>query len=218
MNMSFMKFRVELEPPNSLHNCGKAGPHVLQTCGELSGHPSLAYLWTMEQQQPQSPHQITNATVAPDSEADGNPTAAYLRSLARSMLVVLCNEKDLSSPLLKKHIASSFSTKQDDHLNSKGRDDLLALWADTVKLMPDYHAEIIDSVAEIHETGKKAKVWTFKRLSGLPGANMPGSRPRRSEVEGGICKEGVTCMHWELRAQVWQCVRLKMMRGVSEFE
>jgi hypothetical protein len=77
--------------------------------------------------------------------------------------------------------------------------------------MPGYGWEVIETVVEIHEGGKKAKLWTFKRLSGLFGP----SSIRYLDVGNGIVKESVSVMKWELQGETWVCKQLKKMNGVS---
>ena len=218
--MSLSKFKVQIGTRCGTGKCIDNDSAYYHTTNELPHHPSLSYLWAPNQQLTSQPLWETppEATIVSDSEVDQNPTAAYLKSLTCTMLDILCNDKDLSSPLLLKHIAPSFAARQDDRENSKSRDEHLAVWAEAVERMPNYRSDIIDSVTEIHESGRKAKVWTLKRLSGIPTADLSERNGCMSGIQPGICKEGISCMNWELRGQVWMCVRLQMIRGVAEFD
>lgn len=214
--MSMLKFKVRLGPVEDKKNSKKLQKDVIASRDPWKDHPSLSYLWATESPSLRPPPRQSHATIVPDQEAETNPTATYLRDLSQRMLVALCNDKNLSHPILRKHIAPFFSSRQDEFSPSKCRDDHLAVWAEALKEMPDYHAEIVDSVAEIHEGGRKARVWTFKRLSGIPATELEvGSEGGGNEDVGAwICKEGIGLMKWELRESLWMCVHLQMMRGV----
>lgn len=111
------------------------------------------------------------------------------------------SDGSLSYPVLLEHMSPSFIGKLDNkpfsvnhaqHLDSRSR---------ALQHMPYYHCEVITSIAKVGEDGRKAKAWTFKRLSGLP---------------GGVCKDGVSAMKWERRGQVWMCVTLRTVRNMGE--
>ena len=211
--MSFIKFKVETSLCVNQEHAGLT--ELSQDHDQLHSHPSLAYL----QRPQQKKLKPSNGTVVPDSEAESDEIAAHLKSLTKTMQELLCDPTQLSHPLLKKHISPTFSAKVDGYDDSRGRDDHLARWVDEWQYMADhqYRARIVESVVEIHESRKKATVWTFKQLSGLP-VTVPrrGSRTTYA-TDSGICKESVAIMRWELRGRDWMCVRLKMVNGVSGF-
>ena len=209
--MSFMKFKVRTTHSVEGSEYDEAA-EVSKDHDQLLSHPSLAYLW-----RPRTKSIPSSATVVPDSEADSDDIAAHLKSLTQTMQELLCDPNQLSHPLLKKHISPTFSAKVDGYEDSRCRDDHLAKWVEEWKHMSKYQAEIVESIAEIHESRKKATVWTFKQLSGLP-VTVPRRASRTNyATDSGICKESVAIMRWELRGQDWVCVRLKMVNGVSGF-
>lgn len=180
VRMAFSRFRVNRKPEEPA-----AATEIRDS------HPSLMYL---------IPPNLPRKTERQHAQS---PTELYLQSLSVSLLHALCNERNFHHPLLARHIAPEFNSSQDDLPGSEDREDHLELAAEALSSMPDYRCVIYDCVARICEGGRKAKVWTSKRLSGLP---------------GGICKDGVSVMAWERRGQVWMCTRLKMMRGVAEYD
>ena len=187
--MSFTKFKVQLGHPNEALDCEKTTHQEFKCSEQLHHHPSLAYLTTGRKESPT--YKISNAAIVPSSETDTNPAATYLKALSQTLLRIVIIDKDISNPLLKKHMSPKFSAKQDDQENSKDLSEHLSIWAEAIKSMPDYQYEIIESVAEIHESGKKADVWTFKRLSGVPVLAAPAKRGRKRQVDNGVCKESV---------------------------
>ncbi|KAK4546373.1 hypothetical protein LTR36_002050 [Oleoguttula mirabilis] len=158
----------------------------------ITSHPSLAFL-----------RPCGALSEKPQDGYHTNATAAYLESLSQTLLYLLTNDKDISNPLLEKHLSPDFHSHKIDTAPFKGRAQHLSLWQREVGQVPNLRCEIISCAAKVHEDGRKAKVWTAKRLSGLP---------------GDICKEGVSIMKWERKGGVWMCVKWKMMRGVAEFE
>ena len=59
--------------------------------------------------------------------------------------------------------------------------------------MPNYRVDLLDASVEIHESGRKAKIWTLKRTSGMPASLAPQAIRRKCEVLGGLSKEGIGC-------------------------
>ena len=86
-----------------------------------------------------------------------------------------------------------------------------------MKKMPLFKEEIMDRLVDIHPSGRKARMWSFKRMYGIPARDAMENKEWMSELDDGICKEGIGCMDWELRGDIWMCVRLHLMWGVSEF-
>ena len=230
--MSYTRSRVQLGPSVEGLGRSKRKDDVSERYNGLQCHPSLAYLTLGRTAS--APSSISTSTFVQGSEGDTNSTAAYLKSLSETMLSILCNERDLAHPLLKKHISPAFLAKQDDRENSTGLGEHLSIWTHSMKDMPDYRYEIVESIAEMHENGKNARVWSFKRLSGLPVETAIGSRATKCELKNGICKESVDVLYWELQGtydrrmvkgdipysnqgtgQLWVCARMKMMEGVS---
>lgn len=158
----------------------------------LAEHPSMKFLRT--------PRPL--ATKQQPDGYNNHPAAAYLESLTRTLLSLVTNGKDATHPLVAKHISPDFRSNQDDRPPASDRSQHTAIWLKDMSRMPDMHCEVISCTAKVHEDGRKAKVWTLKRLSNLP---------------GGICKEGVSITKWERKGQVWMCVKLKMLRGVAEY-
>lgn len=208
--MAYGKFRIE-KPASDINAIPfRQKKEYNSRCSEeLSNHPSLKYLTTQEA--PFVPSKVSKSTIV---SRDEHPTAKYLASLSQKMLYILCVEKDFTHPLVLKHIPPDFSAQQDGRTNSQSREDHFEIWASALEEMPGYGWEVVETVAEIHQSGKKAKMWTFKRLSGLfaPGS---GREKISSDVAPGIVKENVGVMKWELRDDTWVCTRLKTLNGVS---
>lgn len=207
--MAFIKFKIEPNPTDLRHlKCRKSEDYSPGHFEELSNHhPSLRYLRSPETQQSLPTTRRGSFFARPDE----HPLAQYLESLSKTVLGILCFQKDFTHPLILKHISPNFSAQQDGRVNSKSREEHFAIWANFVDKMPDYGWEVIESVVEIHEGGKKAKHWSFKRLSGLRSPHQGhgvGAGP-------GMCQESVGVMKWELQGETWVCTRLKMMTGVS---
>ena len=199
-----MQFKVKLDDVDKEAEMIKNKDIVLQGCGKLHHHPSLAYLFAPNRQRSRSCELSSRHKVANLVEED-HYVAVYLRSLSCKILHILCNDRDFSHALLRKHTSPSYSAEEDGEYrrSSQDRDEHLATWADGVNNMPGSSVEIIESLAQIHEGRRKAHVWTLRRLRGLPVHN-----------NSGVCKESITIMHWELRDEVWVCVELKMLNGV----
>ena len=205
--MAFTKFRVELasiDTSLSRRLQGKSCPAISQET--LTGHPSLEYLRDAQTQQP--------ALKIPKSwivKGNDHPLAEHLEQLSQTLLQILCFDRDFAHPLITKHMSPDFSAQQDGHSKTRSREEHFAVCAKAMDEMPDYGWEVIETVVEIHECGKKAKLWTFKRLSGSFG---PSSK-HNLEIAPGIIKESVSVMKWELQGGTWVCKQLKKMNGVS---
>jgi hypothetical protein len=127
--------------------------------------------------------------------------SSYLGALTEALLnLLLGNGSD--SPLILKHISPLFELQQEDLPWICGRDALL----ENAKLLnerfPDYRVEVQSARTKVSANGRTAKVWVFKRLSGLM---------------GGLCRESVGIMKLRRNGQVWVCVKLRMMKGVAEY-
>jgi hypothetical protein len=205
--MAFVKFKVDLTSTDaraSRHHQKKGS--ILRPQETLTDHPSLEYLKDWQTQHP--------ALKVPKSwivQADEHPLVQYLETLSQTLLQILCFDRDFTHPLITKHMSPDFSAQQDGHSNSRSREEHFAICAKAMDEMPGYGWEVIETVVEIHEGGKKAKLWTFKRLSGLFGP----SSIRYLDVGNGIVKESVSVMKWELQGETWVCKQLKKMNGVS---
>ena len=205
--MAFTKFKVELasNDPNSL-KCLRKKTCLSTTKEDLIDHPSLGYLTGYHARC--SPAMVSKSTIV---NADEHPLARYLESLGQNILNILCVDQDFTNPLVMKHMSPTFSARQEGTVASTCREEHFILCQQAMDEMPGYEWEIIESVLEIHETGKRAKQWTFKRLKGIYG---PHQR-HMLDVGPGICKESVSVMNWELQGETWVCTRLKKMNGVS---
>ena len=204
--MAFTKFRVELAStdPGSLKSIQKKA-YVSTSTKELIDHPSLGYLTNYPARCPS-----TNTSKSTIVNADEHPLARYLETLGQTILHILCVDQDFTNPLVLKHMSPTFSAREEGIVSSTCREEHFIVCAQAMDAMPGYEWDIIESVFEIFESGKKAKQWTFKRLKGLYGPHQ------RHMFDGpGICKESVSVMSWELQEETWVCTRLKKMNGVS---
>ena len=115
----------------------------------------------------------------------------------------MVNEKDLTHPLLLKHMSPCFQSGPDDYPRTKDLSHFAEMWRESMVAMPDMRVSDIDPVAFVHDDGRRAKVWTSKRISGM---------------SGSFCKEAVSILSWERgKGQVWVCVNIRKMQGVSEY-
>ena len=205
--MAFVKFKVDLTSTETglSRNRQKKGC-VAEIQEPLMGHPSLGYL--------RDAHAQHSALKAPESwivKAEEHPLAQYLETLSQQLLHILCFDRNFTHPLITTHMSPDFSGQQDGHSSSRTREEHFAICAKAMDEMPGYRWEIIETVLEIHKGGKKAKLWTFKRLSGLFGPDQA----RNLDIGYGIVKESVSVMKWELQGETWVCKQLKKMNGVS---
>lgn len=167
-------------------------------------HPSLAYLYPTESRAPRS---STTTSSSSRLETTSHPANARslndLQALGERLLHILYHSTDLTALLpLRKHIADDFSANQDHDDNARSREQQLAQWQPYLRRLPDLRVELLDTRVELDSGEKKATMWTFKRFVGL---------------EGGLCREGMSHMRWELRDGVWVAVAVRMLRGVAEF-
>ncbi|KAF2161013.1 hypothetical protein M409DRAFT_28620 [Zasmidium cellare ATCC 36951] len=159
-------------------------------------HDSLAFL---------SPNSLISSPHPPKDDVDA--TALYITNLSHQILRLIYNERDFTHPLLQKHICPTLSSTHDPDPDfpNKSHADLdshVAEWVQTLKANPSFDVQILDTVAEVQENGRRARTWSLKRVVGLP---------------GGLCKESVSCGKWERRGSTWVITSVSMLRGVSEF-
>jgi len=140
--------------------------------GYMAAHPSLALL------QLRQPHTAELRIVEED------PICAYLTSLSIDIFHTLCNSRRINDPLVLKHMSPSFSAYVEGRPAARNRGEHLKIWLESLRAMPELRVEVLSCIAKIHPDGRRAKVWSFKRLTNLPGGVLPG----------GITKEGVSIM------------------------
>ncbi|KAK4504721.1 hypothetical protein PRZ48_002683 [Zasmidium cellare] len=150
---------------------------------------------------------IPTAQHTEDALTGFDATALYIADLSEQILRLIYNERDFNHPLLHKHICPTLSSTHDPDPDfpKKSHTDLdshVAEWVQTLKANPTFDVQVLDTVAEVHEKGRRARTWSVKRVVGLP---------------GGLCKESVSCGKWERRGGTWVITSISMLRGVTEF-
>lgn len=168
-------------------------------------HPSLALLWGMTPSGPPPESARWNTLSSRTSSSANNgrigDIASYLEELGADMLSILYTDRrSLDHPLIRKHMAANFSSKQDHDDDARSRTQQLAQWKAYLQRLPDLRFEIVDVAVHVHACGRKATMWALKRFAGL---------------EGGLCRESVSHIVWEMKDGVWVAVKVTMMRGVS---
>lgn len=129
----------------------------------------------------------------------------HIQQLAFTFVDVLCNQKDMTHPFLQRHVAPDFQYKTD--FRSEGherrrRDSHLTSWQQMLQDMPNLYMDMVDISPDVDKSGLRARTWCWKRDGSL---------------KGGLRKESVSVMSWELRDKVWVCVEINSMLGVVGF-
>ena len=215
--MSFAKFKVKVRPRDDT----KRNPETISNGNairQLPGHPSLAFLQTKSQSQLQVDAQTFDGTIECSSNAtsEADAIANYLINLTKTLLKAFAR-RDFKDPLIQKHFSPNFSGKHDDLRSTKGAEDHLTVWTERMRSMPNFHEQIIDVAVDVHGSGRKAKIWTLKRLTGIPPSEPIESRSQSYAMKGGVSKEGIAIVDWEVKGDVWMCMRVQMIWGVCEF-
>ena len=111
-------------------------------------------------------------------------TALYLKSLSSQIMNHLCNEEDVDSPGLRKHLIDPLRNRlKSDH---------------TLATISGLNLETIDVSLDIDESGQQAKAWCLNRRG----------------FHKSLSRESVAVFYWELRDhRVWLCVDIKVMSG-----
>jgi hypothetical protein len=92
-------------------------------------------------------------------------TPAALKAIARTCFVSLCNApRDLT--LGRSFLAPNFSITHDSNPPSTDPDEFIRNWEKLQGIMPNFHWDIIDMVAEVNETGAGGKVWVYAKVTG----------------------------------------------------
>jgi hypothetical protein len=152
-------------------------------------------------------------------EALRDDVATYLRTLTIQILDILSNSNGYSDTLLAKHITTDFEAHKD---SAPGQGwgplpsglEMLRFNSRVLPRMPNMKAEVISSIAKVQENGRKAEVWTWMEMTGLP-VSEAAVKYGGEMVEGdGICKESVCVLRWEKLGKEWMCVSGHVVRGV----
>ena len=125
-----------------------------------------------------------------------SPENIHLRQLSLTFMDIFYHQRDNSHPFIQKHLAPEFTRRNEfDGPSTKLPQ----------KVSHSKPYQQIDVVPDIDKSGQKATVWCSKRDGGFAG----GSR--------SLNQESVTILHWELRENVWVCVKMNTMTGVVGF-
>ena len=128
-----------------------------------------------------------------------SPTEERLKSLSLTLLNVLCN-KDFNNPAIQ-YVASDIESHHDAHhetITASGKENLIEALKDMVGVLPNYHAQFLDSGARVSERTGKGTVWVLRMLTGLP---------------DGLRRESVSVLNWERRDSEWVCTKHRGIRG-----
>ena len=186
----------------SMERCQKDNS-IVKIREMLTSHPSLQYFRLSKPQC--APTKATKFYILLPNH---HPLAQYLGQLLRTLFRIIRDDKDFTHPLVVQHVSPSFSGSQDGRASSYTRDEHFKIWAKASDEMPNYNEEIVETNTEIYSSGKKARLWFFKRQQGW-------SIPSYQHRGPGICKESVGVMKLHLQGKTWVCMRLKKMNGVS---
>jgi hypothetical protein len=92
-------------------------------------------------------------------------TPAALKAIVRTCFVALCKvPHDLS--LGRSFLAPYFSITHDSNPPSTDPDEFVSSWEILQEIMPNFHWDIIDMVAEANETRAGGKVWVYAKVTG----------------------------------------------------
>jgi len=97
-----------------------------------------------------------------------NPnTAAALKSIARASLEALCNEPR-NFTLSRFMLADTVEIQHDSHPPTTDPDVFTTNFQEILKIIPDFHMQIKDIIAEVDESGVGGgRVWVFSRITGI---------------------------------------------------
>jgi hypothetical protein len=96
-------------------------------------------------------------------------TTAALKAIVRTCFVALCNvPRDLA--LARSYLAPDFKITHDSDQSSAGADTFVSNWEKLSEIMPTFHYDIIDMIAEVNENGAGGRVWVYAKVTGRPDA------------------------------------------------
>jgi hypothetical protein len=111
-------------------------------------------------------------------------TGPYLKSLSTTLMNVLCNQQDIDTPVLRKHLIAP--------LRDRFKSD------NSFSTMSQLNMEMIDVLSDVDESGLKARTWCL---------NHKG-------FQKGLSQESLAVLYWELRDhRIWVCVDINIMSG-----
>lgn len=111
-------------------------------------------------------------------------TALYLKSLSSTLMNVLCNQQDIDTPLLRKHLTAP--------LRDRFKADK------TFATMSHLEMEMIDILPDVDDSGQNARTWCLNRRG----------------FQKSMSRESVAVFYWELREHmIWVCVDIKVISG-----